>query len=355
MGEVVQLPRPAAERPVYGLADGLKRLQDEDLALPAKIAYLLIDSYPEAWFSVQWLADRLGCALSTARAVLADLEGKGWIRRSARFKERAQTSNGFIITRRPALSRPEEVIHTPPAEELAGPPAGSPAPKQHSGMPADLKATTAVENQNADGSDPDPDPDASLEHLRQALDAARRGEPILEGRVEPIRPGPGLRKADGALIRPETLLALSNAFGSDQTMTLQHAFASARWRVPHVAEAGCQLLLKRRLKTSIKSPRNYVETLYAEAVAMAQRVDLEVPSVGVRPPPKSPNSAESSLGELFKHKDWLHERIRELEQTADASGHDNSDEVFRLREQLRSVCRFIVAKTVEDEARRAAG
>lgn len=352
MGEVVQLPRPAAERPVYGLADGLKRLQDEDLALPAKIAYLLIDSYPEAWFSVQWLADRLGCALSTARAVLADLEGKGWIRRSARFKERAQTSNGFIITRRPALSRPEEVIHTPPAEELAGPPTGSPAPKQHSGMLADLKATTAVENQNAD----EPDPNTELEHLRQALDAARRGEPIHEGRATPpLHAGPGLRKADGALIRPETLIAISNAFGSDQTAALQQAFASARWRVPHVAEAGCQLLLKRRLKTSIKSPRNYVETLYAEAVAMAQRIDLEVPSIGVRPPPKSPNAAESSLGELFKRKDWLHGRIRELEQTSDASGCDHLDEVFRMREQLRDVCRFIVKKTAESEAHREAG
>lgn len=111
---------------------------------------------------------------------------------------------------------------------------------------------------------------------------------VVPGKV-PDRPPPrpsaprGISKASGATLTQPTLLALLTLHGTAKVQALERTFCGSRWRAPGVAEAACRLLLRRR---AVRSPKDYVESLYPEALAHAAACaeDLELE----RSPPGDP-------------------------------------------------------------------
>ncbi len=347
-----QLDLPETYHPISGVYDALHGLRG--LSDKARLTYLVVAGFEShgntAHFSMPTLAGLLGCAVSTAVDAVVELEEQGYVQRKQRWdpkNPKKQMSNLLVLLRDPAGM---PLSTAPASAEQEGAPSDAPDPKQQDLNSDDPKATTADVEKPVEES-------SEIEELRQRLADIRAGEVPLDCErfdQEATREGPGLHKTgpERAALTTHTLARLMNTFGTDRTAKLEQAFASARWRAPQVAEAGAQLLLERHLKKTIRVPKAYVETLYAEAVARAQKLELGVPMPGVRPAPKPRGTEVDSLEDLQKYRLYLHKRIDHLQQTHDQVPlGDNTEEANRLREELRRVCGVILRKTVAAEAK----
>jgi hypothetical protein len=338
-------PYPTGRHRVVGLADALVdwsncNSEGKRLSQNAKIAYELIAGFPEAWFSVRWLAARLGRAPSTARAALAELQLAGWIRREERFDKQtgAQTSNRFRILRRPG----DPVPCTRSAEDNDGPAELDESAAARAMEPSDVGREVL---DFAPAREDAPSLDALREELR-TLRASASDDASLETSTPqcelplPSHAGPACERA---ALTQETLRDLLDAFGTKRVRLLEQEFATPRWLVPGVAEAASRLLLERRKRRPIQFVHHYVSSLYANALELAQHNPLP-PGPGFRPRPKPKGTTDDSLDQLLAYKAELHARIADVDQR-----QGRETDRIRFYAELNRVCRLILHRQSELE------